>query len=114
MVALWRRGWDIYLYPQRFSRPEYACADPVLRHLFRGTFAGAVAECAVVASPFGLALNAARQVPGAGADRGAGPARLKLVAFVISGGDHRAGGGALFADLNRLCQPADVFVASVG
>lgn len=56
------------------------------------------------ASPFGLALNAARQVPERVATVGLDPVRLKLVAFVISGAITGLA-GALFADLNRFVSP---------
>ena len=56
-------------------------------------------------SPFGLALNAARQVPARVATVGLNPVRLKLVAFVISGAVTGLA-GALFADLNRFVSPA--------
>ncbi|WP_317055259.1 branched-chain amino acid ABC transporter permease [Roseovarius rhodophyticola] len=56
------------------------------------------------ASPFGLALNAARQVPDRVETVGLNPMRLKLVAFVISGAITGLA-GALFADLNRFVSP---------
>ncbi|WP_338550983.1 branched-chain amino acid ABC transporter permease [Roseovarius phycicola] len=55
-------------------------------------------------SPFGLALNAARQVPERVETVGLNPMRLKLVAFVISGAITGLA-GALFADLNRFVSP---------
>jgi len=55
-------------------------------------------------SPFGLALNAARQAPVRVETVGLDPARLKLVAFVISGAITGLA-GALFADLNRFVSP---------
>ncbi|MBM7069009.1 branched-chain amino acid ABC transporter permease [Actibacterium sp. 188UL27-1] len=55
-------------------------------------------------SPFGLALNAARQVPHRVETMGLSPFRLKLVAFVISGAVTGLA-GALFADLNRFVSP---------
>ncbi len=55
-------------------------------------------------SPFGLALNAARQVPVRVETVGLNPVRLKLVAFVISGAITGLA-GALFADLNRFVSP---------
>ena len=55
-------------------------------------------------SPFGLALNAARQVPARVETVGLDPLRLKLVAFVISGVITGLA-GALFADLNRFVSP---------
>ncbi len=56
------------------------------------------------ASPFGLALNAARQNPARVESAGLDPTRLKLVAFVISGAITGLA-GALFADLNRFVSP---------
>ncbi len=56
------------------------------------------------ASPFGLALNAARQVPERVETVGLNPMRLKLVAFIISGAITGLA-GALFADLNRFVSP---------
>lgn len=55
-------------------------------------------------SPFGLALNAARQEPKRVEAVGLNPFHLKLVAFVISG-VVTALAGALFADLNRFVSP---------
>ncbi len=59
----------------------------------------------VMASPFGLALNAARQVPQRVETVGLDPQRIKLVAFVISGAVTGLA-GALFADLNRFVSPS--------
>ncbi len=56
------------------------------------------------ASPFGLALNAARQVPQRVETVGLNPMRLKLLAFVVSGAITGLA-GALFADLNRFVSP---------
>ena len=55
-------------------------------------------------SPFGLALNAARQVPERARAVGLDPTRLQLVALVISGAITGLA-GALFADLNRFVSP---------
>ena len=55
-------------------------------------------------APFGLALNAARQVPVRVETVGLSPMRLKLLAFVISGAITGLA-GALFADLNRFVSP---------
>ncbi len=55
-------------------------------------------------SPFGLALNAARQTTARVETVGLSPMRLKLVAFVISGAVTGLA-GALFADLNRFVSP---------
>jgi branched-chain amino acid transport system permease protein len=55
-------------------------------------------------SPFGLALNAARQVPNRVKAVGLNPFKLQLVAFTISGMITGLA-GALFADLNRFVSP---------
>lgn len=55
-------------------------------------------------SPFGLALNAARQNAGRVEAVGLSPFRLRLAAFVISGAITGLA-GALFADLNRFVSP---------
>jgi len=57
------------------------------------------------ASPFGLALNAARQAPQRVETVGLNPYRLKLVAFMISAAITGLA-GALFADLNRFVSPS--------
>lgn len=56
-------------------------------------------------SPFGLALNAARQSPARVEAVGLSPYRLRLTAFVISGMITGLA-GALFADLNRFVSPS--------
>lgn len=58
----------------------------------------------IARSPFGLALNAARQVPVRVETVGLDPMRLKLLAFVLSGAVTGLA-GALFADLNRFVSP---------
>ena len=55
-------------------------------------------------SPFGLALNAARQSPQRAEAVGLDPFRLRLIALVISGTICGLA-GALFADLNRFVSP---------
>jgi branched-chain amino acid transport system permease protein len=55
-------------------------------------------------SPFGLALNGARQNAQRVETVGLSPFRLRLVAFVISGAVTGLA-GALFADLNRFVSP---------
>ncbi|MEL6532329.1 MAG: branched-chain amino acid ABC transporter permease [Pseudomonadota bacterium] len=57
------------------------------------------------ASPFGLALNAARQTPSRVEAAGLDPRRLKLAAFTLSGAMTGLA-GALFADLNRFVSPS--------
>ena len=59
----------------------------------------------IARSPFGLALNAARQNPQRVETVGLTPFRLRLVAFVISGAVTGLA-GALFADLNRFVSPS--------
>ncbi|WP_305968897.1 MULTISPECIES: branched-chain amino acid ABC transporter permease [unclassified Mameliella] len=59
---------------------------------------------ALARSRFGLALNAARQVPERVRAVGLDPFRLRLVAFTISGAITGLA-GALFADLNRFVSP---------
>lgn len=58
----------------------------------------------LVKSPFGLALNAARQSSQRVETVGLNTQRLRLVAFVISGAITGLA-GALFADLNRFVSP---------
>ena len=58
----------------------------------------------LIKSPFGLALNAARQVPERLETVGLHPMHLKLTAFIISGAITGLA-GALFADLNRFVSP---------
>jgi branched-chain amino acid transport system permease protein len=58
----------------------------------------------IARSPFGLMLNAARQVPHRVETVGLDGQRAKLVAFVISGAITGLA-GALFADLNRFVSP---------
>ncbi len=55
-------------------------------------------------SPFGLALNAARQSPVRAETVGLNPVRIKLIAFIISGAVTGLA-GALYADLNRFVSP---------
>ncbi|WP_424984878.1 branched-chain amino acid ABC transporter permease [Microbulbifer sp. S227A] len=58
----------------------------------------------IARSPFGLALNAARQAPMRVQTVGLDPTRLKLAAFVLSGAITGLA-GALFADLYRFVSP---------
>ncbi|WOI56391.1 branched-chain amino acid ABC transporter permease [Palleronia sp. LCG004] len=58
----------------------------------------------IAASPFGLALNAARQAPARVMAAGIDPDRLRLRAFVVSGAITGLA-GALYADLNRFVSP---------
>lgn len=67
--------------------------------------AGALVFAAKLAkSPFGLALNAARQSSARVETVGIYPLKLRLIAFVISGMITGLA-GALFADLNRFVSP---------
>ncbi|MEL6968106.1 MAG: branched-chain amino acid ABC transporter permease [Pseudomonadota bacterium] len=58
----------------------------------------------IIRSPFGFALEAARQNPGRVIASGLSPYRLRLTAFVISGAI-TGFAGALYADLNRFVSP---------
>lgn len=62
-------------------------------------------NAAVIRSPFGLALNAARQSPERVRTIGLDPRRLQLAAFVLSGAITGLA-GAMFADLNRFVSPS--------
>lgn len=64
------------------------------------TLAGIIAR-----SPFGLALNAARQSPARVEAVGISPYRLRLAVYVLSGMVTGLA-GALFADLNRFVSPS--------
>ncbi len=59
----------------------------------------------LMASPFGLALSAARQNPARVEAVGLSPFHLRLAAFVLSGAITGLA-GALFADLNRFVSPS--------
>ncbi|RVT83324.1 branched-chain amino acid ABC transporter permease [Rhodobacteraceae bacterium CCMM004] len=67
--------------------------------------AALVLSAVIARSPFGLALNAARQVPQRVETVGIPVYRVRLVAFVISG-TITGLAGALFADLNRFVSPS--------
>ncbi len=62
-------------------------------------------HAALIRSPFGLALNAARQSPERVRTVGIDTRRLQLAAFVLSGAITGLA-GALFADLNRFVSPS--------
>jgi branched-chain amino acid transport system permease protein len=62
-------------------------------------------NAALLRSPFGLALNAARQVSERVQAVGMDPFRLRLAAFALSGAITGLA-GALFADLNRFVSPS--------
>ncbi|WP_069300960.1 branched-chain amino acid ABC transporter permease [Neptunicoccus sediminis] len=96
-------GLSIYV---RNSFPGLNTLDPI--QFFAITFvlllAALLFSARLAKSPFGLALNAARQSPQRVETIGLSPYRLRLVAFVISGMITGLA-GALFADLNRFVSP---------
>ncbi|MGR3513062.1 MAG: branched-chain amino acid ABC transporter permease [Paracoccaceae bacterium] len=96
-------GLSIYV---RNSFPGLNTLVPI--QFFGVTFAGLclalVLQWRLRASPFGLALNAARQSPARAEAVGLNPHRLRLLAFVVSGAVTGLA-GALFADLNRFVSP---------
>ncbi|MBR9865149.1 MAG: branched-chain amino acid ABC transporter permease [Rhodobacteraceae bacterium] len=96
-------GLSIYV---RNGFPGLNTLDPI--QFFAITFVLLLAALLFAArlanSPFGLALNAARQSPQRVETIGLSPYRLRLVAFVISGMITGLA-GALFADLNRFVSP---------
>ena len=96
-------GLSIYV---RNSFPGLNSLDPIQFYILCLAILlivlGAMAR--VVKSPFGLALNAARQSPQRVEAVGLNVKRLRLVAFVISGAITGLA-GALFADLNRFVSP---------
>jgi len=105
----WRRyggedGLTIYV---RNDFPGLDTLQPLTFFLICFALLGiALALCARLrASPFGLALDAARQSPARVRAVGLDPYRLKLTAFVVSGMITGLA-GALFADLNRFVSPS--------
>ena len=104
----WRRygGEDGLLIYVRNDFPGLDTLDPA--QFFAICFAllclTLLAMARLNASPFGLALSAARQSPERVETIGLHPFRLRLVAFVISGAVTGLA-GALFADLNRFVSP---------
>lgn len=96
-------GLSIYV---RNSFPGLNTLDPIQFFLIcYAVLAAALAFNALLArSPFGLALNAARQNAARVETVGINPYRLQLTAFVISGMITGLA-GALFADLNRFVSP---------
>ncbi|MCK0126566.1 branched-chain amino acid ABC transporter permease [Gelidibacter sp. F2691] len=97
-------GLPIYV---RNSFPGLNTLDPIQFYLICLTLlALALLFCARLAnSPFGLALNAARQSPERVETVGIGVFRLRLTAFVLSGMITGLA-GALLADLNRFVSPS--------
>ena len=104
----WRRygGEDGLLIYVRNDFPGLDTLDPL--QFFAICFALLCLALLLVArlnaSPFGLALAAARQSPERVETVGLHPFRLRLVAFVVSGMITGLA-GALFADLNRFVSP---------
>jgi len=96
-------GLSIYV---RNSFPGPNTLDPIqFFGLVFAVLAGVLWMMSRIArSPFGLALNAARQNATRVETVGLVPMRLRLVAFVISGAVTGLA-GALFADLNRFVSP---------
>lgn len=99
-------GEDGLLIYVRNDFPGLNTLDPI--QFFAITFtllmAAVLFSARLAKSPFGLALNAARQSPQRVETIGLSPYRLRLVAFVISGMITGLA-GALFADLNRFVSP---------
>lgn len=97
-------GLAIYV---RNSFPGLNTLDPIQYFIlcFTVLLAALVLSARLIRSPFGLALNAARQSSQRVETVGISPFRLRLVAFVLSGAI-TALAGALFADLNRFVSPA--------
>jgi len=97
-------GLSIYV---RNTFPGLNTLDPI--QFFGIAYAlllGALGLCwRLSVSPFGLALDAARQNVERVETSGISPYRLRLIAFVISGALTGLA-GALFADLNRFVSPA--------
>lgn len=96
-------GMSIYL---RNSFPGLNTLDPVQFFGLCIALLGLVlfGTAHLARSPFGLALNAARQSPERVRTVGLDPTRLKLIAMVVSGAVTGLA-GALFADLNRFVSP---------
>jgi len=97
-------GLSIYV---RNEFPGLNTLDPI--QFFAIVFALLIAvlmlAAAVARSPFGLALNAARQSPARVEAVGISPYRLRLLVYVLSGMITGLA-GALFADLNRFVSPS--------
>ena len=96
-------GLSIYV---RNSFPGLNTLDPIQFFLIAYVVlvAALVFAALLSRSPFGLALNAARQTAERVETVGITPYRLRLTAFVISGMITGLA-GALFADLNRFVSP---------
>jgi branched-chain amino acid transport system permease protein len=96
-------GLSIYI---RNGFPGLNTLDPIQFFAITYVILGAalVFSALLAKSPFGLALNAARQSSERVETIGITPYRLRLTAFVISGMITGLA-GALFADLNRFVSP---------
>ena len=102
------------LRPKRVSRVEHAGSDPVLCFCFVTILCVVLfAMSRLMASPFGLALNAARQVPGRVETVGLNAHAAEAGGLRPVGRDHRAGGG-LVCRPQPFRQPDDVFLAVLG
>ena len=97
-------GLSIYL---RNDFPGLNTLDPIQFYALCLTLlmAALLLAARLARSPFGLALNAARQTEPRLRAVGLEPYRLRLAAFVISGAITGLA-GALFADLNRFVSPS--------
>ena len=85
--------------------PGLNTLDPIQFYFFASASSYIfVAISCLIKSPFGLALNAARQSPQRVQAVGLDLHRLQLFAFVVSGAITGLA-GALFADLNRFVSP---------
>ncbi|GAA5075380.1 branched-chain amino acid ABC transporter permease [Roseibacterium beibuensis] len=96
-------GLSIYI---RNSFPGLNTLDPIQFYALCFVLLGGALwlSARIARSPFGLMLNAARQVPHRVETVGLNGQRAKLLAFVISGAITGLA-GALFADLNRFVSP---------
>lgn len=96
-------GLPIYV---RNGFPGVNTLDPIQFYgvVFAILMAALFFTARLIKSPFGLALNAARQSSERAETVGINPYRLRLMAFVISGMITGLA-GALFADLNRFVSP---------
>ncbi|AHM02793.1 Branched-chain amino acid transport system permease protein LivM [Roseibacterium elongatum DSM 19469] len=96
-------GLSIYL---RNGFPGLNTLDPIQFYglCFALLCAALWLSARIARSPFGLMLNAARQVPHRVETVGLDGQRAKLIAFVLSGAITGLA-GALFADLNRFVSP---------
>ncbi|WP_058246419.1 branched-chain amino acid ABC transporter permease [Tropicibacter naphthalenivorans] len=100
-------GEDGMLIYVRNGFPGLNTLDPIQFYglCFAVLSAALLVQARLARSPFGLALNAARQVPERVRAVGLDPVRLRLLAFTLSGAITGLA-GALFADLNRFVSPS--------